>query len=173
MTPSSRSPHSRYGQTQRRRGRASMSNCPARRVKHHQWADSLVFTSVALAEGDFLGVGHFDPLRARRDLGVVVVMPVPPLIWRSLRITGWRVFPDLLTPEGRDIKVTPDGPHRLVTPLVDEVCAEHPLAVANERVVAVPLGHTEVGVETVGDGVPGHLPAHSRFQARNIRLRRA
>ena len=47
------------------------------------------------------------------------------------------------------------------------------VAVAEERVVAVPLVHAEVGVEAVGDGVPGHLPAHPRLQARDVRLRRA
>ena len=39
--------------------------------------------------------------------------------------------------------------------------------------MAVPLVHAEVGVEAVGDGVPGHLPAHPRLQARDVRLRRA
>jgi len=52
-------------------------------------------------------------------------------------------------------------------------CAEHLVAVADECVVAVPLIHAEVDVEIVGHCVPGHLPAHSRFQARDIRLRRA
>src|SRR6266568_5185357 len=56
---------------------------------------------------------------------------------------------------------------------VDEVCAEHLVAVADECIVAVPLVDAEVDVEAVCDGVPGHLPAHSRLQARDVRLRRA
>jgi hypothetical protein len=37
--------------------------------------------------------------------------------------------------------------------------------------VAVPFIDAEVRVEAVGDGGPGHLPAHPRLQARDIRLR--
>jgi hypothetical protein len=48
---------------------------------------------------------------------------------------------------------------------------KHALAVAEEHVMAVPLIHAEVDVEAVGDGVPGHLPAHPRLQARDVRLR--
>ena len=47
------------------------------------------------------------------------------------------------------------------------------LPVADECVVAVPLLHAEVGVETVCDGVPRHLPTHSCFQALDILLWRA
>ena len=64
-------------------------------------------------------------------------------------------------------------PHRLVAAAVDEVGAEHALAVAEEHVVAVPFVDAEVGVEAVRHGVPGHLPAHPRLQARDVRLRRA
>src|SRR5258708_603469 len=109
---------------------------------------------VALSEGGFSTVGHLDPLRVRRGLGVVVVVPVPPLVRRGLRVTLWGVLPSLLTAERREVEVAPDGPHRLVAAVVDEVCAEHPPAVAEERVVAVPLIDSEVRVEAAGDGVP-------------------
>src|SRR5260370_28336690 len=128
---------------------------------------------VALSEGGFSSVGHLDPLRIRRGLGVVVVVPVPPLVCRGLGVTLWRVLPGLLTAERRHIEVAPGGSHRLVAAAVDEVCAEHPLAVADECIVAVPLVDAEVHIEAVGDGVPGHLPAHPRLQARAVRLLRA
>src|SRR6266568_2682929 len=115
---------------------------------------------------------HLDPLRVRRGLGVVVVVPVPPLVRRRLGIALGRVLPDLLAAEGGDVEVAPGGPHRLVAAAVDEVRAEHPLAVAEEHVMAVPFVDAEIGVEAVGDTVPGHLPAHPRLQSRDVRLRR-
>src|SRR5438094_941848 len=100
-------------------------------------------------------------------------MPVPPFIRRSLRITLWRVLPSLLTPERRDVEIAPNAPHRLVATIVDEVSAEHLVAVAEENIMAVPLIDTEVLVEAVGHGVPGHLPAHTLLHARDVRLRGA
>ena len=70
-------------------------------------------------------------------------------------------------------EAAPRGPHRLIAAVVDEVCAEHPLAIAEEHVVAVPFIDAEIFVEVVCDGVPGHLPAHPRLQALDVRLRRA
>src|SRR5216684_7393380 len=67
---------------------------------------------VALSEGGFSSVGHFDPLPVRRGLSVVVVVPVPPLVRRGLRVTLWRVLPGLLTAKRRHIEVAPGGPHR-------------------------------------------------------------
>src|SRR5712692_10565199 len=128
---------------------------------------------VALLEGGFSSVGHLDPLRVRRGLGVVVVVPVPPLVRRGLGVTLWRVLPGLLTPERRDVEVAPGAPHRLVAAAVDEVCAEHLVTVAEEHVVAVPFIDAEVLVEAVCDGVPRHLPTHPRLQARDVRLWRA
>src|SRR5215813_10980683 len=125
---------------------------------------------VALSEGGFSSIGHLNPLRVRRGLGIVVVVPVPPLVRRGLGVTLWRVLPSLLTAERRDIEVAPCGPHRLVAAVVDEVCAEHLVAVADECIVAVPLVHAEVNVEAVCDGVPRHLPTHSRLQALDILL---
>src|SRR5215510_7523250 len=120
-----------------------------------------------------LRVGYYiDPLRVRRGLGIVVVVPVPPLVRRSLRITLWRVLPNLLTAERRDVEVAPDGAHCLVAAAVDEVRAEHLVAVVDEHVVPVPLIDAEVRVEGVGDGVPRHLPPHPRLHARDVRLRR-
>src|SRR5258708_17026359 len=69
---------------------------------------------VALLEGGFSSVGHLDPLRVRRGLGLVVVVPVPPLVRRGLGVTLWRVLPGLLTTERRHIEVAPAGSHRLV-----------------------------------------------------------
>src|ERR1700749_2890364 len=80
-----------------------------------------------LTESGFAGVRHLDPFRMRRGLGLVVVVPVPPFVGRGLRVAGWRVLPDLLAAERRDIEITPDGAHRLVAAIVDEVGAEHPL----------------------------------------------
>jgi hypothetical protein len=60
----------------------------------------------------------------------------------------------------------------LITAPVDEIGAEHPPAIASEHVVAMTLIDAEVRIESVGDGVPGHLPAHPRFQAHDILLRR-
>jgi len=45
------------------------------------------------------------------------------------------------------------------------------VAVADEGVRAVPLVHTEVGVESVGHGVPGHRPAHTLLHPRDVQLR--
>src|ERR1700740_2078096 len=126
-----------------------------------------------LSEGGFSNVGHLDPLRVRRGLGVVVVVPVPPLVRWSLGVTFWRVLPCLLTAERRDVEVAPGSPHRLVAAAVDEVCAEHPVTVADECIVAVPFSDAEVRVEAVCDGIPGHLPPHPRLQARDVHLWRA
>src|SRR6202162_297710 len=109
----------------------------------------------------------------RRSLDGVVVVPVPPLVRRGLGVTLRRVLPSLFTAERCEIEVYTGGPHRLVAAAVDEVGAEHPLAVAEEHVVAVPFIDAVVLVEAVGDGVPGNLPAHPRLQARDVRLRRA
>src|SRR5215475_7040752 len=128
---------------------------------------------VAPSQGGSLRVGYdVDPLRVRLGLRVVVVVPVPPLVRRGLGVTLWRVLPSLLTTERRDVEIAPGAPHRLVATAVDEVRAEYPLAVAEEHVVAVPFIDAEVRVEAGGDRVPGHLPAHPRLQARDVRLRR-
>src|SRR6266849_9962222 len=107
---------------------------------------------VAPSGGGSFRVGYdIDPLRVRRGLGLVVVVPVPPLVCRGLGVTLWRVLPELLTAERRHIEVAPGGSHRLVAAAVDEVCAEHPLAVADECIVAVPLVDAEIHIEAVGD----------------------
>ena len=76
-----------------------------------------------------------------------------------------------MTSKRRHIEVAPNCAHRLVAAAVDEVSPEHALAVADERVVAVPSIDAEVGIEAVGDGVPGHVPTHPRLQARDVGLR--
>src|SRR5262252_4914436 len=101
------------------------------------------------------------------------VVPDPPLVRRGLGVALRRVLPLLLAAERSDVEVAPGAPHRLVTAVVDEVGAEHLLAIADERVRAMPLVHAEVSVEVVRDGVPRHLPAHPRLHALNVRLRRA
>src|SRR5215467_6110993 len=119
-------------------------------------------------------VGEYvHPLRVRRGFGVVVVVPVPPLIWRRLRVACWGVLPRFLTAERRDVEIAPSAPHGLIAAVVYEVCAEHLVAVAEEHVVAVPFIHAEVLIEAVGHGVPGHLPLHPRLQAGDVGLRRA
>ena len=52
---------------------------------------------VAPSDGGSLRVRQdIDPLRMRRGLGVIVVVPVPPLVRRGLRVTLRRVLPVLL-----------------------------------------------------------------------------
>src|SRR5205823_526528 len=105
----------------------------------------------------------FEDLVGRLVVAVLVVPP-PPLVRRSLGIALRRVLPLLLTPQGSDVEVVPSVPHLLVTAAVDEVGAENAVAVAYERVRAVPLIHAEVLVEAVRDRVPrNELPAHSRL----------
>src|SRR5262249_19119432 len=126
---------------------------------------------VAPALSGPLRVGDdIDPLRIRRRLGAVVIVPVPPLVRRRLRVTLRRVLPGLLTAERRHVEIAPGGSHRLITAIVDEVSAEHSLAIVEEHVVAVPLVDAEVHIEAVRDGVPRHLPSHPRFQTRDVGL---
>ena len=103
-----------------------------------------------------------------RTVGVAVfVVPVPPFVRRSLRVAFRRVFPLLLAPERSHIEVAPGAPERLVAAVVDKVGAEHAVAIADERVRAVPLVYAEVFVEVVRDGVPRNAaspsaPSHAR-----------
>src|SRR5579872_5626289 len=99
-------------------------------------------------------------------------MPVPPLVRWRLRIPLGRVLPRLLAAERREVEVAPDGAHRFITAVVDEVRAEDLVSVAEEHVVAVPFIDAEVFVEAVGDRVPGNVPAHALFESRDVRLRR-
>src|SRR5262249_55194360 len=104
-------------------------------------------TGAALSERGFSSVGYLDPLRVRRVLGVIVVVPVPPLVRRSLRVALRRILPNLLTAERSEIEVAPDGAHRFVAAVVDEVGAEHLIVVvADEHIVAMPLVYAEVDV---------------------------
>src|SRR5437868_13521497 len=119
-----------------------------------KWRRSLARFRLFLASsgGSSLRIGYdVDPLRVRRGLSAIVVMPVPPLVRRGLGVTLWRVLPTLLTSKRRDIEIAPDGPHRLIAAVVDEVRAEHLIALADENIVTVPLIDTEVHVEAVGD----------------------
>src|SRR4029077_149356 len=103
----------------------------------------------------------FEDFRGRVVV-VVLVVPPPPLVRWRLRVGRRRVLPFLLTPEGSDVEVVPSGPHLFVTAVVNEVGAEHAVAVAYERVGTVPLIHAEVLVEAVRDRVPrNELPTHS------------
>src|SRR5262249_9218298 len=80
----------------------------------------------------------------------------------------------LLTPEGSDVQVVPSAAHLLIAPIVNEVCAKHAVAVADECVRAVPFIDAKVLVELVGQGVPrDELPAHPRLQALDVLLRRS
>src|SRR5207248_10856387 len=101
------------------------------------------------------------------------VVPDPPLVRRRLRVALRRVLPLLLAPERSDIEVVPSVPPLLIATLIDEGGAEHAVVIADDRVRAVPLVHAEVLVEVVRYGVPGHLPSHPRFHARDVLLRRA
>src|SRR5260370_21926375 len=86
------------------------------------------------------GVHRLAPSPVRRGLfGRVLVVPVPPLVGRGLRVAFRRVLPGLLASERGRIEVAPGAPPPLVAAAVDEVGAEHLVAVAEEHVVAVPL----------------------------------
>src|SRR6185312_7782190 len=125
-----------------------------------------------LAEISDPGIGHLFPFPVGRSLRAIVIVPVPPLIRRALRVTLGRVLPNLLPPERRNVEVAPDGSHCLVAAPVDEIGAEDLPAIAKEHVVTVVFVHAEVHIEAVGDGVPGHLPVHTRLETRDVRLRR-
>src|SRR5215471_3283204 len=142
----------------------------ARRAREYPWPmpwsvrRSLSLLCHSLSRGGGRGV-H----RPKRHLGMIVlVVPVPPAVRRGLRIALGRVLPVLLPSERGHVEVAPGAPQRLVAAVVDEVGAEHLVAVAEEHVRAVVLVHAEVGIEIVGNGVPGHRPAHSLFQARPV-----
>src|SRR5947207_4601754 len=83
------------------------------------------------------------------------VVPDPPLVRRGLGVALRRILPLLLAPERSDVEVVPSAPHLLVAAVVDEIGAEHVIAVADERVRAMPLVHAEVSVEAVRHRVPG------------------
>src|SRR5258708_31649691 len=106
--------------------------------------------AVAFPKGGLSGVRHLDPLRIGRGVGDVTIVPIPPFVRSALGVALRRDLPALLAPERRHVEVAPDGAHRLVAAAVDEVGAEHALAVADERVVAMPFIHPEVGIEAVG-----------------------
>src|SRR6201998_2354483 len=127
--------------------------------------------AVALAKRGLSGVRHLNPFRIWRGVGDVTLVPLPPFVRPALGVALRRFLPGLLTPERRHVEVAPDGAHRLVAAAVDEVGAEYALAVADERVVAVPFIHPEVDVEAVGDGNPRDFPAHPRLEARDVGLR--
>src|SRR4051812_575742 len=80
---------------------------------------------------------------------VVLVVQVPPLVGRRLRVALRRVLPLLLASERGDVEVAPRAAHVLVTAVVYEIGTEDPVAVAKKSVRAVPLVHAEVGVEAV------------------------
>jgi len=76
---------------------------------------------------------------------------------------GTRTRAERLTAEGREVEVAPGCPHRLVTAAVDEICAEHPLAVAEEHVVAVRT-QTRSPLDQCGCFLGGHeLPQLAEF----------
>src|SRR5438552_7067834 len=107
----------------------------------------------------------------RRAVRVVVV---PPLVRRSLRVALGRVLTLLLAAERGDVEVVPRAPHLLVATGIDEVSAEDPIVVADERVGTVPLVDVEVLVEVIGERVPGDvLPAVALLQSLDVGLRSA
>lgn len=62
----------------------------------------------SLSGGGFSNIGHLDPLRVRRGIGIVAVVPVPPLIRRFVLVHASLLFPFVLTPPAT---ITP--PHTL------------------------------------------------------------
>src|SRR5262249_3709430 len=94
----------------------------------------------------------------------IFVVPIPPLVRRCLRITFWRVLPFLLAPERSDVEIVPRAPHLFVATIVDEVRTKHAVAIANERIGAVPFIYTKIPIEVIRDRVPrNELPAHACF----------
>src|SRR5215204_5028686 len=90
----------------------------------------------------------------------VLVVAVPPRVARGLRVALGRVLPVLLAAERGHVEIGPGAAQRFVAAAVDEVGTEDPIVVvAVEGVGAVPLVHAEVGVEVVGQRVPGDVPA--------------
>src|SRR5690349_6931094 len=92
-----------------------------------------------------------------RALPVRIVI-VPPLVGRGLGVALRRFLPRLLATECGDVEVVPGAPHGLVTTAVDEIGAKYLIPVTGEGVRAVPLVHSEVGIEVVGQCVPGDKP---------------
>src|SRR5262249_39452725 len=104
----------------------------------------------------------------------VFVVVAPPPVRSCLRVALRRVLPLLLATERGYIEVAPGGAQRLVAARVDEIGAEHLSAVADERIMSVPLVDPEVFVPIIGDRVPGNvLPSHPLLQALDLRLRSA
>jgi hypothetical protein len=101
----------------------------------------------------------------------VFVVPDPPLVRRSLGIALRRVLPRLLASERSDVEIVPGASHLLVATVIDKVSAEHLVAVADERIRAVPLVHSEILVEVCRQRIPGNeLPAHPCLQALDVLL---
>src|SRR5260370_32161996 len=69
----------------------------------------------------------------------VFVVPVPPRVRFGLGVACGRVLPVLLASKRGHVEVAPDGTHCFVAAVVDEVSAEHFVAVAEEQVRAVPF----------------------------------
>src|ERR1700753_1885443 len=124
-------------------------------------AASYLHAGITFSKGGLPGVRHLHPFGVGRSIGDVTLVPVPPFVGPALGIAFRRVLPHLLTPECGHIEVAPDGAHRFIAATVNEVGSEHALAVANERIVAVPFVHAEIRVKAVRDRVPGDfLPTH-------------
>src|SRR6185369_7619451 len=64
---------------------------------------------VLIPKGLFSRIRHLDPFRIRSSAGGIAIIPVPPLVRRSLRVTLRRVLPNLLPAERGNIEVVP-GP---------------------------------------------------------------
>src|SRR5580692_2380246 len=103
----------------------------------------------ALSEGGFASVGHLGPLPVRRGFGIVVVVPVPPLVGRGLGVSFGGVLPEFLASERGQVEETPGAAHGFVAAVVDEVSAENAVSVADEGVMAMPFVDAKVGVEAI------------------------
>src|SRR5690349_18708596 len=147
---------------------STSSSRPASASRPLSWS---LLLGLVLAERGLARIGNLYPLRVGLGARLVAVVPVPPLVRRRLRITLRRIFPNLLSAERCDVEVAPGGSERLIAADIDEIGAKDLLAVAEEHVVAVPFIDAEVFIEAVGDRVPRDVPAHARFQARDVRLR--
>src|SRR4051812_22524948 len=96
---------------------------------------SFVRAFVLISERRLTHIRHLDPLGVGCRAGLVIAVPIPPLVCLCLGIAFRRVLPDLLPPEWGDVEIAPRGAQGFVTAVVGEIGAENPVAVAEEDIV--------------------------------------
>ena len=128
------------GATTQRLQQGSIKTTVAARQSSDRYTRVWRFTSVAASAfgSGFTasrGSHRLAPSPVRRGLGRVLVVPIPPLVRRGLRVAFRLVLPGILASERRRIEVAPGAPHCFVAAAVDEVGAKDPVAVAKEQLL--------------------------------------